>query len=1042
MKRYTYGQLPANKPSVFRLFRMIAIFTGMGFLPLTVTGIGNPAVKNPGQLSFNRLTRENGLPSNTVLCAIQDFQGYIWIGTTNGLARYDGHDMKIFRSVPGDTASLVDNTIYTLYQASDSMIWIGTDNGLSIYNPHTRRLGNFPFDVKNRGGFPVRRINSFFEAGKGSVWIATVNGIVHAASNGRQFRQIKINSCNQPQQREYYYNAVTAILSDPRDPRAFLLGTSMGLVRFDTVSKVIDRYYNGPPGVDLIISEMFLGSKGLLWACGWGVGVGCFDLKTEQWRIYTPASWGITILHMIPRSKDEFWLATDDMGLGVFNKKSHAFCFYKHDPKNPRSLSSDHILGVAYFNDHQDLWTWGDGIDIENKDYCSFQQVRVPYKFIWISDFFKDQETGKLFIGAYQCKGVPVLDTRKNLWSLVQFDQPLPREGLSVNQFYQDSQGRLWVSTRSNLCYYDRAANLLRIYRTPDGKPLQLSELPVVYGMNEDHEGNLWVGTRLDGIIRIDKTRKKADYFKHIPGDPGSLLEGTHFLAIQTDNLNRVWMGCRFGISIYDPVKNIFDNSLMDTLQKYGIQKKWVNGLEKDSLGRMWIAIDFAGLVRVDVHAGGSFGVKLFHSGNGMNDPGTAWIARDPDAGLWVINNGLLYVDPYRERFQVIDNQNGLHENPGGSGKIYIDHSGNIYLGDSLGFETKNVKNLRYTGKASLNLVFEAMEINGKASPERFYNGTPVAISLTADQNNLTFHYTAISYHHTGQIYYRYKLLGYDKEWVAAETSREGRYTNLPPGKYTFFVSATQGDGWENCLESIQIIINPFFWQTWWFFLLCILALVALVAFVYNYRIKQMLKVERLRTRIATDLHDDVSSTLSSISILSDIVGGQPVNLKSAGMIGEIGSSAREMLERIDDIIWTVTPANDKFRDLGLRIREYAIPLFESKNIRFNFDFPEKLATLRLQMEARRNLYLIAKEAVNNLIKYAQCENAWISFREESGCLILVIRDDGIGFDPAKPTSRNGVKNMRKRAGLAGGSLTIQSRPGAGTQITVKMRFI
>ena len=990
-------------------------------------------------LYFDHLTRENGLPSNTVNSVIQDFQGFIWIGTTNGIARYDGHDMKIFRSIPGDASSLVDNTIFSIYQTSDSLIWIGTGNGLSTYDEKSHTLKNFPFNKKGNG-FPVQWINTFLEEKKGSVWVGTREGLVHVTGTGFHFDHIRTTRCNKPQVQDFYINVVSSIVQDPRNPKKLLLGTSAGLVRFDKEKRVVDRDYGGPPGKERMIRELFLDSDHKLWACGWGIGVGCFDLNTETWQSFSPVNWGITVLSIIPRNKDEFWVATDDEGLGIFNKITHQFYFYKSDPGNTKSIASDYHLGGAYFNHHQDFWIWGNGIDIQNTDYYSFHQVKVPFKYWFINTFYKEETTGEVFVGAYYCKGMPVHDTKKDSWRLIPFDQPMPQEGYSINQFLKDSKGRLWVSTRSSLCFYDPDARMVKQFRTQEGAPLHLSNPAVVYGLDEDIVGNLWVGTRYDGVIRIDPSREKADYFKNIPGNPNSLLEGTHFIAIQADNLRREWFGSRYGISIYDPVKKSFDNSLADTLLKNGIRKKWVNGIEKDSMGRMWLAIDGAGLVRVDVRANGSFGVKLFHSGNGLNDPGVGCISKDPDADFWIVDAGLQFVNPYLGSFRLFDDHNGLHENPGGSQMAYIDHAGNIFIGDSLGYETRNIKSIRPVEKQPLNLVIEAIEINGKVTAERAINtGT---INLTADQNNITFHYTAISFHHSGPIYYRYKLAGYDREWVDGETSREARYTNLPPGKFTFCVSATLGIGWFKSRESIQLLVRPFFWQTWWFMMICVIVISMITFFIYRYRVNQLLKVERLRTRIATDLHDDVSSTLSSISILSDMAGKLNENPKSAGMISEIGTSAHEMLERIDDIIWSVNPANDKFQDLGLRIREYAIPLFESKSIRFAFSIPETLGSMRLQMEIRRNVYLIAKEAVNNLVKYADCSDAAILFREESGLLIMEITDNGKGFDPDKPTSRNGLRNMKKRAGQIGGILTIRSQTGSGTEILLKVKTI
>ena len=942
--------------------------------------------------------------------------------------------MKVFRSIPGDSTSLVDNIIYCIFQASDSMIWIGTGNGLSIYNPFTRSLKNFPFDREKPGGFPVQRINSFCELKKGSVWIGTPDGIVNAVANGSRFTRLRMTNCVKPEDMEYYYNNVASILPDPRKPKLLLVATARGLVQYDTARQMILNKYLGPPKVDLITKELHPDSNGVIWVCGWGVGVGHFDLKTEQWKIYSPVKWGISTMTILPKSADEFWVASDDRGLGVFNKKTGNFLFYKHDPSDPRSLSSNTILGLSYFNNHQDFWVWGDGINVENRDFCSFRQVKVPYKFWWICDFFKDAGSGKLLIGAYRCNGMPVFDTKRNSWSLVPAEKPFPQRGISITGFYKDSRKRLWVATRNNLCYYDPEANRLRTFLTREGKPLQLVD-SVVYGMNEDHQGNLWVGTRFDGVIRIDPSRKKADYFRNNPGDPNSLLGGTHYTSIQTDRFNRVWLGCRYGVSIYDPVTNRFDNTLMDTLMKYGIKKRWVNGMEKDTLGRIWLSIAGSGLVRIEIRSDSSYGIRLFHSGNGLNDQETAWITKDSQSNFWVTNSGLLRVDPYRERFLIIDDQNGLHETSGSSQKIFVDQTGNIYVGDSVGFETRNIRDIRLPEKTSFNVVFESLEINGKEIHDRISGHRSLSLNLQADQNNLVFHYTAVCFHSMGMIRYRYRLEGYDQGWISAEFSREARYTNLPPGKYVFTAEASDGGNWHACKAPVHIVIHPFFWQTWWFILLCVISLSAMVVFIYRYRVNQLLKMERMRSRIATDLHDDVSSTLSSISILSEILATQTNDTRSNGMIGEIGNNSREMLERIDDIIWSVNPKNDKFQDLGLRIREYAIPLFESKNLTFEVDIPVQMAGISLPMEVRRNIYLIAKEAVNNLVKYSGCQHASIRFHMEHSILSMTITDDGAGFDPGMATSRNGIRNMKARAGTIGGKLNICSSPGKGTSI-------
>jgi signal transduction histidine kinase len=274
-----------------------------------------------------------------------------------------------------------------------------------------------------------------------------------------------------------------------------------------------------------------------------------------------------------------------------------------------------------------------------------------------------------------------------------------------------------------------------------------------------------------------------------------------------------------------------------------------------------------------------------------------------------------------------------------------------------------------------------------------------------------------------------------------AGTGREARYTNLPPGEYRFVFQVSNRGIWLDQESSIWLFIRPFFWKTWRFITLVILVAGFILFSVYRYKVRELLRLERLRTRIATDLHDDVGSTLSSISILSDILAQQIENPQSAKMLSTIGANAHKMLEKIDDIIWVVNPTNDRFQNLGLRIREFAIPLFESRNIQFEIRLDKQMNTLQLSMEVRRNIYLIAKEAINNAVKYADCASVKILFRQEHPGLVMEVTDDGKGFNPDGPTSRNGIKNMKLRASQINAVIEIRSAPGEGTQIVLRVNM-
>jgi two-component sensor histidine kinase len=671
--------------------------------------------------------------------------------------------------------------------------------------------------------------------------------------------------------------------------------------------------------------------------------------------------------------------------------------------------------------------------------FQSFRNVVVPFERNYISSFFRDGETGHLYLGANDSRGLYDWDEKNKKWFVIPPAVNPGKNGLSTLTIYKDSRSVLWLGTGSGLWFLDPASRKLWPFLAPDGNPLPLKD-PTIYTIMEDDRFNLWIGTQNEGVIKIDSPRMRITHYRHNPQDPYSFIDGGRCRAICSDKFKNIWIATDNGVSIFDPEKNRFRNDLMDSLFQFGVTKRWINGIVRDTLGRMWMIADAAGLLRVETPENGHFRFKLFNMSNGLNNPTTGRMIMDATGGIWMINYGLLYINPYDESFHLFDEHNGLSRPLSYDESLYTDPDGNIYIGGKGMFETNNIRNLDFT-PLTIKLLLESLEINGKAVPMEKNADQDHPLVLSADQNNLLFRYTGICFQDVTQILFRYKMEGYDKEWIMAGTGREARYTNMPPGKYRFVFQVSNRGIWLVRESSVWLIIRPFFWKTWWFITLVIMVTGFILFSLYRYKVKELLRLERLRTRIATDLHDDVGSTLSSISILSDILARQVENPQSAKMLGTIGTNAHKMLEKIDDIVWVVNPTNDKFQNLGLRIREFAIPLFESKNIQSEIRFDKQMNTLQLPMEVRRNIYLIAKEAINNGIKYSECTSVKILFRQEPPGLIMEISDDGKGFNPEALTSRNGIKNMKLRATQINSAIEIKSAPGKGTRITLLVKL-
>ncbi|WP_315819086.1 histidine kinase [Paraflavitalea speifideaquila] len=279
---------------------------------------------------------------------------------------------------------------------------------------------------------------------------------------------------------------------------------------------------------------------------------------------------------------------------------------------------------------------------------------------------------------------------------------------------------------------------------------------------------------------------------------------------------------------------------------------------------------------------------------------------------------------------------------------------------------------------------------------------------------------------------------GINKEWLRPDKGLFANYTSLPPGHYTFKVMCENADGVESKnITTLKIYIRPPFWRTWWFLSLVVIAVAALIYFIHRLRVNQLLSMEKVRTRIARDLHDDMGSTLSTINILSEMakMKVEKDTAKTSEYLGKISDNSSRMMEAMDDIVWSINPMNDSMQRITARMREFATGVLEARNIDFTFRVDETVQDLKLDMEARRDFFLLFKEAVNNLAKYAQCKNAVIDISIQKERLIMKIMDDGIGFDINHVDSGNGLFNMKKRAQSLNGSLAIDSKPGSGTKV-------
>ena len=313
--------------------------------------------------------------------------------------------------------------------------------------------------------------------------------------------------------------------------------------------------------------------------------------------------------------------------------------------------------------------------------------------------------------------------------------------------------------------------------------------------------------------------------------------------------------------------------------------------------------------------------------------------------------------------------------------------------------------------------------------------------ALNHDQNYLKFAYVGINLTAPHKTVYKYRLIGVDIDWVTSKTTNI-QYTSLDDGDYIFEVKARNEWGYWSKPTVLRFTINPAWWETWWFYTLAFISIASLIAFITSYRYRHLLAVEKVRTKISEDLHDNIGSGLAEITFLSEMVKSQvKENEKANKGLNNITSISKTLIDDMRDIVWLVNPKNDTLKDLFHRLQDSYQEVLRFSDISLTVNGIDKLKQISLPMTYRQHIFLMFKEAINNSLKYSSSQNINIDVKIEGTILSVELKDDGKGFDIDNTKLGNGIKNMQKRAKLANGEVSIESGINKGTKIKFRGNF-
>jgi ligand-binding sensor domain-containing protein/two-component sensor histidine kinase len=934
---------------------------------------------------------ETGLPATGINDIAQGPDGYLWLANEVGVVRFDGVAFKTYdrRNLP----QMVNDRLVSILVDRSGAVWAGTTRGL------VRLANGVVTRYTSAEGFSEDLVRCLFEDAEGSLWAGTEKDGLYRYRDGR-FTKFK-------KEDGLVSNAIRAILTDHAG--ALWIGTAAGLQRLK--DGVFATWTTRQGLAHDYVGALHEDREGRLWI---GTFSGLHRMTGSRLETWTTRD-GLSHDLISDIEEDDhgtIWIATYGGGLNRYaNGRFLSFT-------SREGLSND-FLSHLLFDQDGTLWIGGVGLDQLKDGVVTTYGTREGLSHDVVTAVYEDP-TGVLWTGThggglnrFDGQGFAVLRKRDGLLSDVVF------------ALRSDGKGGLWIGC------YDGGLNRLRHGRISAHHDPALPRTIFINAIVRDRSGTVWLGTFGGGLKRLD-----ANGLRSLTSSDG--LSHNVVWSLLEDRSGSMWAGTRLGLNrITDGVPSRFTTA-------EGLPNDVVWALHEDDDGTLWVGTD-GGLAHFRDGRFASFGV-----GHGLFDDRIVQILEDGEGRLWMGTPRGIFRVAKRELEEVAQGtrrvvtsfsygiEDGLRTvdcNRGTQPAAWKSRDGRLWFTTSKGLAVVDPRKVVDETKAPPVLVEEALVDGNPLGSDPAETGP--------ESRQFEFRYTALHLRAPERLRFRYRLDGVDEDWIDAGERRVAYYTNLPPGRRVFRVSASAGGPWSEPGARLEFRVRPHFYQTAWFFALCALA-VGLAGYTgHRYRMRRLLEIVRVRMRIASDLHDDIGSTLSQIAILSEVARAQIAQgaEKAAEPIARIGALSRESLDSMGDIVWAIDPQKDRLAHLSQRMRRLTADLLGASGVRFRFETVGEETDGHLGADLRREVFLVFKESLNNAVRHSGCTEVAIDLRLEGSRLLLTVADDGDGFDPGGQREGQGLRSMRRRAESLGGTLEVVSREGGGTKVVLTVPY-
>jgi ligand-binding sensor domain-containing protein/signal transduction histidine kinase len=966
-------------------------------------------------------TTQDGLVRDDVNRIRRDSRGYLWFGTAEGLSVFDGYQFTNYTVNDG----LPDRSVLDILETRSGEYWIATHGGLCRFDPNATPERRFTTYRLTKGTF-AEKVNVLIERRDRSIWFGTEGGLWELLRSGVTVsaERIRLPSPEGDAQRIF-------ALWEDRDSNLWV-GASDGLyaIRHD---RQVSRFADGVPDHDFTM-DVFQDRQGRIWAATrqgvCRIAPHPADGRNFVERVYRIRPYPTALFES---SDGKLWVA----GWGLFQFNPEAPVDRDAFQRVALPFGGTLLESLAEDSDHN-LWAAGSGaLKVTRHGFTTFSTAD-GLEVLRIHALIEDR-AGRLCAITSGNDGLTIHEFDGSRFTGV---SPHLSPGFTyawgdAQVGFQDHVGDWWVPTSNGVLRFAppaRIADLAHaspkaIYSTRDGLPDDR-----VLRLFEDSRRDVWIGV-FRGLARWRRSTGQiqaysvSDGLRYMTEQPPGL--GTpQFLA--EDRIGQIWIGFHpFGLARYR------DGGFDFYTEAEGLPKGQINGLYSDHAGRLWIASSQGGAARIDDVTAPRPSFHTYTIAQGLSSNQIYAAVEDIAGRIYLAGGrGVDRLDPGSGSVRHFTSADGLP--PVRVQYAMRDRAGALWFGSGLGL-SRYLPEPDQPSEPPPPLI-RGLRIAGRPSSDSVLGKSAVAgIRLPPAQNSLHIEFASLHFASGEVLRYQYRLEGADRDWSPLTDQRTVNYSNLSPGAYRFVVRAVNGERRASAQNaSVSFVILPPVWRQAWFMMLMASGLGAMLYGAHRYRVTQVLNLERIRMRLASDLHDDIGSGLAEIAILTDVAGLQPV---SAGgdLMRRAGDRARQLREAMSDIVWSVDPQHGNLTDLIGRVRQSVFSLMESNGTRVTFEGPEEGASLNLAPDRARHVLLITKEALTNVLKHADASEVSVRLKLEHRSLVLEVRDDGRGFDPKGPHAGMGLRNLRRRAAESGGELTIESSPGRGAKLMLSL---